>query len=381
MKKSFILILVLFITIFFEISINAQSKDYLEKNEHLSLLANTVETSLRNSNDGDYPDYYGGIYINDDSTNLIIQIIREKINDTGFSNILNNFINENNEIKIEYVENSYNDLLRTYNNIQSYNNNSICNTIINHEIEYTGSYVDVINNKIIVGYDNTNLPKEQRLTQEKEFINKIKRNTDKPNIIVFQNSPKGTEQIDLKGGQELFINGISTCSMGYRAKLNGKNGYVTAGHCVNGYTANVASGTVKKYQYSGTVDASFIETNSLYNPLNDLMYTSAFYSKLNTNTPNLYVGSAIAHVGKTSGYKEGKIKSLFYSKVFGNTEFKSLILADYEALAGDSGGTVFVPASSAGTVPLVGIHKGKTTDGTVIVKASEINTSFGITRY
>lgn len=44
-----------------------------------------------------------------------------------------------------------------------------------------------------------------------------------------------TESTAIKAGQGITTLGKpNNCSMGYRVKVNGKAGYITAGHCFNG---------------------------------------------------------------------------------------------------------------------------------------------------
>ena len=57
------------------------------------------------------------------------------------------------------------------------------------------------------------------------------------------------------------------CSMGFRAKFGGKNGYITAGHCLN-KNNQPSHGIIKKMIFSnnGYYDYGFVETN--YNSSN-----------------------------------------------------------------------------------------------------------------
>lgn len=172
--------------------------------------------------------------------------------------------------------------------------------------------------------------------------------------------------------------------MGYRVKINGNSGYITAGHCFSGTGQSATGGTVTKYQESGKVDAAFVKTTSSYSPSNSLYYTSSSITTLNnTLCPVLSVNQAIAKAGQTTGYTSGKIKSLNYSGTYDGIYFTNLIAADYSTQGGDSGGAVFVPSVVSGTTgaPLAGINKGTSSYGSAFVNADQIYLAFGYSRY
>ena len=174
--------------------------------------------------------------------------------------------------------------------------------------------------------------------------------------------------------------------MGFRAKVNGKQGYITAGHYFNGVGDSSTGGTVTKWKESGSVDAAFVETsfwtNTFKPPSNTLYYPSGSITTLNNNIcPTLSLNMNIAKTGFKTGYTSGQIKNLNYSANYGGIYHTKLIATDYHSMPGDSGGTVFVPNNVNGGAPLAGIHLGDSTYGKAFVNADEIFLAFGYSRY
>lgn len=64
------------------------------------------------NNSNQYPLYFGGMYVSDDSKNVILQIVKDNIPDENSDeySIYKKIINLVSSIKIQYVENLYNEL-------------------------------------------------------------------------------------------------------------------------------------------------------------------------------------------------------------------------------------------------------------------------------
>lgn len=126
--------------------------DYIEKNYKMSLVARNVEAFFKYRYDGVFPDYYGGIYISDDSNNVIVLIVKEKLPSSDSHEICfyNELFTVDDAIKIRYVKNSYNDLESIYNKINDY--------LINNEIpsDFNSVGIDIIKNKVVVNYVKVN---------------------------------------------------------------------------------------------------------------------------------------------------------------------------------------------------------------------------------
>jgi hypothetical protein len=140
--------------------------------------------------------------------------------------------------------------------------------------------------------------------------------------------------------------------MGMRVKYNGKNGYLTAGHCAKGYSS-FPSGTVKVVQFANNqnYDYAFIQTNSSYTPTNNLAYTTTGITKLGliTYCPTITVNMAIAKAGVKTGYTSGNVTALnvsvYYSDI--NVTLKGMIKSNLYQGRGDSGGVVMIPRTDA----------------------------------
>lgn len=383
MKKNILKIMILFSFVFvlFLESTNAEMFDQktLEKNWKQTLLAGKIEDIIKKEG---YPDYYGGMYISDDSEQLIIQIVRNNI-PKKTSNYYNNYekiLTMSDTIKIEYVNNSYADLNKI--------NDAIIEKYIiqkNQQSNWNANYIDVINNTVVI--ETTNNVTNIKKTIKNDLLNSV--DLDNFGIVsIVQTKGKNINYATtLKAGQ-----GISTspgpCSMGFRAKVNGKTGIITAGHCTNGLNQNINGlGIVKKYKESGNVDAAFIETITTLSPSNTLIYSSGVTSKLNTVTspPSLAVNTIIGKSGKSSKYTTGKITNLNYSGTFDGIAFTGLISTTAGSAPGDSGAPVFIPVNVSDGVTLVGILKGGNSSNAnasmIFVKESLIRSSFNYTRY
>lgn len=128
-------------------------EDYLDRNLERVELATKIEKSIMTYYDIEkvfedtYPSYFGGMYISDDAKNLIIQVVEKNIPKYGteeykFYQVLTNM---DDSIKIEFVENSFNEL-NEINNIVS-NNIDSKESLKNN---LNGVYVDVMNNTTVI---------------------------------------------------------------------------------------------------------------------------------------------------------------------------------------------------------------------------------------
>lgn len=141
-----------FVMITSKVSANVYSQEEIEKNmeqvEHVSKIEGFI---LRHNNDV-YPEYYGGMYISDDSLKVIIQIVEKNIPNqntieyTNYEEIFN--ISDN--INIEYVSNSYNELEKVNDELKEH----YLNTKNNDELN--AFYVDTIKNKVVVDLKGIN---------------------------------------------------------------------------------------------------------------------------------------------------------------------------------------------------------------------------------
>ena len=127
-------------------------KEALKKNESAVLVSAEIDSLFTNKklNSVEYPDYFGGKYIDDDN-NLVIQVLK---NDS--KTFEEEFVNLKNDVVIKYVNNSYSDLEEV--------NNQIINYFIKNGVLGTGlkaNYIDVINNIVIVELENNTLEEQK----------------------------------------------------------------------------------------------------------------------------------------------------------------------------------------------------------------------------
>lgn len=158
-------------------------EDFYERNYQLTFVARDVEAFFKYRFGDVYPDFYGGMYISDDSYNLIVQIVEEKIPEKGTMEYYyyNELSTVDERIKTEYVKYSYNELLNINNEITDYFSN-------NKVFEDLNSwYIDVYNNRVVVNFvDVTDSIK-------KEFKDKV----IDSEIVVFESAIDNINEDDI----------------------------------------------------------------------------------------------------------------------------------------------------------------------------------------
>ena len=333
----------LFITL---VNVNAEENiSTLALNKKQTEIANKIQEEI---NTQDYPSYYGGLYISDDSSHVILQVVEgnmPKVRSSKEYSSFNKISKIDNKIEIEYVKNSYKELNEINDKLIEYfsSDNADLTNLVAH-------YVDTFSNKVVIELINTDVKEVEKLksTALKE-ITKLKTNQNSDLITFIQG--KQNEETSLKAGEKISVNG-GYCSMGYRVKVNDKKGYITTGHCFEKVGDSATGGTVKWLKYDGKVDAAFVQSGSLNlftDPLNDLMYTGDNITKLNATLSAMpAINTNIAKAGYSTGYQKGQIKNLNYSATFkkpdGSTKyFTGLVATSAKTEAGDSGGPVFIP--------------------------------------
>ena len=141
-----------FVMITSKVSANVYSQEEIEKNMEQVELVSKIEGFILRHNNDVYPEYYGGIYISDDSLKVIIQIVEKSIpnqNTIEYTNYEEIF-NISDSINIEYVSNSYNELEKVNDELKEH----YLNTKNNDELN--AFYVDTIKNKVVVDLKEIN---------------------------------------------------------------------------------------------------------------------------------------------------------------------------------------------------------------------------------
>ena len=174
-----IIILIIIISVFFYKDKNSELEEYYERNYQMSLVARNVEAYFKYRYDKKYPDYYGGMYISNDANYLIIQIVKDNIpeSDTIDFYYYNELFTVDKAIKVEYVNNSYNDLEKVYNTIIDYLKN-------NKPMEdFNSVYIDVYQNSVVVNYVDVS----EKI--KKEFKEKV----IDSNLVIFESALKNID--------------------------------------------------------------------------------------------------------------------------------------------------------------------------------------------
>ncbi len=353
-------------------------KEIIYKNSISVEKANELESLFTTSKNGDkiYPDYFGGVYI-DKNQNLVVQIVPEKSNSILKSknetlSLFNKKINNDENILVKNVKHSYAELLEIQDKIKNY-------FMSNDNDNILAFYIDVEVNKIIV----------ELKSNSKDKIAEFKENVVNSDLISFI---KGEMVVgSLNPGEALLRYGTDKfCSMGYRAKRDGKIGFITAGHCVNKNEV-IYEGTVRESILEGAVDAAFVESSK--NLTNNLNWQINPQTTLKTTDswPYLVTGQLIGKVGFRTQAQTGGITSMSWSgKVTYNGKIKNMVdLIRSDALngPGDSGGIVFTfnryGNSNASVIGIIsaGANSDVPQKMTYFSRADKIKAALNTTRY
>ena len=313
----------------------------------------------------DFPEYYGGAYINDEGK-LVINVTS---NTTSISQDFNKRTGTD-EFILKPSKYSFKMLTKIMDTLNTYKLKKADSPISANFNSY--ALLDA-QNSIVVYLDEYN----------QEQIEAFKKQVLDSSAIEFKKATgKVKDEINVNPGSSITSGG-SGGSVGYRARRGGVDGIITAGH-VAAFNADVEKdGTIfascTAREFSGSVDASFCRiTNSNYTPTNTLEGTS---NTLSTTISEPGVGTVINKIGASTGHTSGKIISTNASATYLGVTFTNLTSADYVSAAGDSGGIVYSYIISTNTRLTLGIHVAS--DGTTryYVKANQINSALGTSRY
>lgn len=401
MKKLFILILTiqLIMTLSFnayatnnqsiEVESNSEINERIEKeyksNMEYSLLMNSykhesLSRSIANESEIVYPDYYAGAFIDEEGDLVVLS--------TSVEDSLNTIksLTRNQNTKIVYAKNSYNDLLNLKKTIEEkyleyYNTYSdsidtadsdLLKTIVN----FTGVGISEKNNKVFV--DLCDVSDDSIALFEKYFISSDK--------IYYQQSSQSIEDsTSLNSGSAIYtVNGSG--SIGFRCKLKKGSqtlkGFITAGHVTgNAEFTNVYSssglqpsskiGTLEAYKYGGSVDMAFIAIDSDYEILSKTRIGVVLDENYFTSISE---GTTIYMSGSNTEESFGEIESNSYSFTSGSgVPLTDCIKSDYSSVDGDSGGIVYAKINNSNAI--VGIHHGSKTEWLFFKKALTIKAS------
>jgi len=352
-------------------------EEYPEKllrNQNSVKEARKIENLLiKNSKETIYPNYIGGLYINNND-DLVIQIVRKNIpkqNTVEYLTYQKLLLNDNKIIS--YVDYSYEELNKIH--------DVILNEYMGNYENLKGLYVSPISNRVVVELENCS---DELIKQFKEEV------VDSP-MISFVTWYDYKKIATVNPGAKYISSVPSSCSYGYRAKTStGQVGIVSAGHCFKKKGNTIPGiGTVTKYQNNGSLDAAFIATDNGVVLTNTLNNKPPFgnVTTISTTVGSLFVGQAIAKVGYATGYSNGSVNAASYSYTANGITYTDLVKANLPSSNGDSGGIVFedgvtFPNNSFKTLGIMNSKGTGANEGqSLITKASKINSSFGLSRY
>lgn len=351
-------------------SLAKYDSNFLTKQENSYLNYEKLMRSFNTSKSDNtiYPEYYGGSYI-DDNGDLVVYIKEAEISKAASLQNISQVL-ETKDFIVKSANYSYNELNSFMDTLNSFKLKNPNDSVSNNFNIYWLSDRD---NNIVVELNE----------MSEEQINRFKKTVIDSPIITFKAS-SGTpvKEVNVNPGQKISTS-TANGSMGYRAKKNNVVGIVTAGHLASLNTTININGTnigkVTARQESGSVDAAFVEiTNSSYTPTNTLNGTT---NTLSTTTSKPGVGTVINKLGFSTGATTGKVLSTNVTVTLDGITHTNLTSADYSSSGGDSGGIVYSYVSSTNTRYTLGIHCAAVGSTRYYIKADEINSVLGTSRY
>ncbi len=228
-------------------------------------------------------------------------------------------------------------------------------------------YVDVATNQIVVMADDPDAADRFAATL----------GADRDAVRVDRSPERPRPLHDVRGGDEIIINGNILCSMGFAVD----RGYVTAGHCgaagSQTYGSNwVASGTIRGSRFP-TNDWAWVELNGSWSSLPQVGNHAGGVVDV-AGSLEATVGSSVCRSGRTTGWRCGQIQArnvtINYQAgpVYGATQTTAC------AEGGDSGGS-FISGNQAQGVTSGG--SGNCTSGgtTFFQPVNPILAAYGLT--
>ena len=365
---------------------SSKLKNFIEADANLQFEANQKlekihayflnNTFSKNNSEIDYPDYYGGAFINNEGK--LVVYIKGSIN--RYKKDIEDIIGSQNVI-FNSCKNSYSDLNKTMKELNNYK-------FTNGQNSYSQNF----NSYGIIDSENILIVNLNDFTDAS--MKQFKKNVNNSKVIEFRkgNGKPILQATDLNPGANIYAKvgtNNNNGSIGFRAKNSaGEEGIVTSGHVISEGqglyygTGTAAIGLCAVSKQSGSVDAAFIPIFESYNniPTNTINGTTNTLSTL-TSLPGS--GTVVNKVGYKTGSTSGKVISTNFAVDYGvYGTITNVTTVNYNALRGDSGGIVYSYVSSTNTRYTVGIHGGQI-DATTwyYIKAPNILSSLNLSRY
>ena len=204
-----------------------------------------------------YPDYYGGSYIDDDGGFVVCVVATNAEEKKYTSKSIEETIHAS-DFKIKSVKYSYNELEEMMEFLNKYKQNTRDSEIAK---SWSGHILSDSDNAIFVELD---VVSDEQISLFRKEV------TDSPMISFINSGGQGVDCANLNPGRGTnnATTGMSG-SMGYRASINGRIGFVTAAHVasvgdvIKGTSSTIGEVTIS--QNWGSVDAAFLEITSTHN--------------------------------------------------------------------------------------------------------------------
>lgn len=274
----------------------------------------------------EYPDYYGGAYINDSGELVVLttdasQEILDEIRTLAGTPVLT----QQCDVSWQQIK----DTIKLMSDHVA-------------ELKEQGTEIveirdDVMNGRVVVSV----------LNLSDNDIQNIKKITD-AGYIEIQDAHSAPETYASYGGGYGICPANSTNggTIGFAAKMGNTSGFVTAGHVAPTLNATMKSGsttigTVKKNScyYNSTADAAFVQAASGVTASATLKNGGAILSAATVELP---ANTTIYMLGNTSGLTSGKVMSTSASVELGGDLYTDLAIGTYKCAPGDSGAPVMV---------------------------------------
>lgn len=325
-----------------------------------------------------FPDYYGGAYINEDKK-LVINTT--ELNDNVLSEIGN--IIDLTDVEFVEVEYSFEQLKEEQMNIVNRLSSDVSICSADEYIEGIG--ISVKNNSVYVQADTSSQEEMLLVTEGVDETLSILENViivDSPKSKI---QPRDVVNVPLNPGNTILDSAGRIRSVGFWAKKsNGDIGIITAPHGLLSRGETMRQGTVTfgvcdTPYTNGNIDAVFVKrTNSNVDP-SRIPAGFSFSLKSNAYT-TLPEGATVYQSGTTTGAKVGTVTDISYYS--SNLGISDLVVLSSTCLSGDSGGVIAGAGSSTSKYVAGIIIGGKGNQNyTLYVKVSKIISTLGVSVY
>jgi len=313
----------------------------------------------------DYPDYYGGAYLNTEG-DLVVHVVGEI--EEALEKI-KTAVPDEESYRLVQAHYSYKQLLSLKEKLDILDKSTEQQLIFSNITGWGPSDRD---NLFIVEMKELNL----------DQIKKFKEYVIDSSMIVFRQSDFDIEDATVRpGGRVTRGTGISTAAIRARRTSDTTNqGFIMSGHAtaatgdiirVNGNNTTQL-GTVRNRQVSGRVDSAYFQRAGTNITLSTLLQQNSRI--LNTATATASVGTIVNMAGDVSGIQSGEVTSVNTTSSGDGMVTLTGSRARYTRANGDSGAPVYVFTSSNNQRRIVGIHaRGNATTGFYVLIANTLS--------